>query len=152
MKGGLMGAPPQDSEALEREIRVAASPETVFSFFADPAKMTRWKGKSATLDPRPGGIYRVDMNGRDIARGEYVEVVPHSRVVFTWGWEAEGSPLPPGSSTVEVSFIPDGDGTIVRLRHLGLPADQRDAHDEGWTHYMARLAVAGAGQDPGTNP
>ena len=147
-----MKVSPQESEVLEREIRVAASPETVFSFFTDPEKMTRWKGKSATLDPRPGGIYRVDMNGRDIARGEYVEVVPHSRVVFTWGWEGEGSPLPPGSSTVEVTFIPDGDGTIVRLRHLGLPADQRDAHAEGWTHYMARLAVAGAGEVPGADP
>ena len=147
-----MKVSPQESEVLEREIRVAASPETVFSFFTDPEKMTRWKGKSATLDPRPGGIYRVDMNGRDIARGEYVEVVPHSRVEFTWGWEGEGSPLPPGSSTVEVSFIPDGDGTIVRLRHLGLPADQRDAHAEGWSHYMARLAVAGAGEAPGADP
>ena len=147
-----MGAPPQDSEALEREIRVAATPETVFSFFTDPSKMTRWQGKSATLDPRPGGIYRVDMNGRDIARGEYVEVVPHSRVVFTWGWEGEGSPLPPGSSTVEVSLIPDGDGTIVRLRHLGLPTEQRSQHAEGWEHFLARLAIAAEGRDAGPDP
>ena len=75
----------QKSEVLEREVRIAASPETVFSFFTDPDQMVRWKGKAATLDPRPGGIYRVDMNGSDIARGEYVEVEPPSRVVFTWG-------------------------------------------------------------------
>ena len=63
---------PHESEVLEREIRVGARPETVFPFFTDPEKMVRWMGKQATLDPRPGGIYRVDVTGRDIARGEYV--------------------------------------------------------------------------------
>ena len=143
---------PHDSDVLEREIRVGARPETVFPFFTDPEKMVRWMGKQATLDPRPGGIYRVDVTGRDIARGEYVEVVPNSRVVFTWGWEGDGNPVPPGSSTVEVSLIPDGDGTIVRLRHLGLPADHGDGHAEGWEHYMARLVPAVAGKDPGPDP
>src|SRR5688500_7356014 len=106
------------SDAVEREVRIAASPEVVFDFFIDPAKKVLWKGSQAALDPRPGGMYRVHVTNRDIARGEYVEIVPHSRVVFTWGWE-EG-PVPPGSTTVEVTLTPDGDGTIVRLRHLGL--------------------------------
>lgn len=146
-----MGAT-QESDAVELEVRIAARPETVFSFFTDPAKMTRWKGISATLEPRNDGVYRVDINGRNIARGQYLEVVPYSRLVFTWGWEGEGSPLPPGSSTVEVTLIPDGNGTIVRLRHFGLPADQRDAHAEGWNHYLPRLAIAAAGGDPGPDP
>jgi uncharacterized protein YndB with AHSA1/START domain len=70
-------------------------------------------------------------------------------VVFTWGWPGEHSPLPPGSSTVEITLIPDGDGTLLRLRHLGLPADQLPLHDRGWEHYLARLIVAGEGGDPG---
>ena len=141
-----------ESGVVEREIRIAARPETVFSFFIDPEKMTRWKGIGVTLEPHPGGTYRVDMNGNNIARGEYLEVVPNSRVVFSWGWEGEGSALPPGSSRVEVTLTPDNEGTIVLLRHLGLPADQQDAHAEGWEHYMARLAIAGAGGDPGPDP
>ena len=140
------------SEVLEREVRIEAPPETVFTFLTDPQLMTKWQGQSATLDPRPGGIYRVDMNGEHIARGEYVEVVPHSRVVFTWGWEGDGSPLPPGASTVEISLTPDGDGTIVRLRHLGLSPEQRQAHAEGWELYLPRLSLAASGQDPGPVP
>ena len=140
---------PHSSSALEKEVRIRARPETIFPFFTDPEKMMRSKGIDVTLDPRPGGIYRVNMNGRNVARGEYIELVSWTRVVFSWGWEGEDSPVPPGSSTVEVSLIPDGDETIVRLRHLGLPADQQEAHDEGWTHYMARLATAAGGQDPG---
>lgn len=92
------------------------------------------------------------MNGRDIERGEFVEVVPYSRIVFSFGWEAGGAPVPPGSSTVEVELVPDGDGTIVRVKHSGLPAEAREAHTRGWAHYLARLAIAAAGGDPGPDP
>lgn len=143
---------PGATDAIEREVRIAAKPETIFPFFTDPDKMMRWKGINVTLDPKPGGAYRVDMNGRDVASGRYVEVVPFTRVVFTWGWEGADSIVPPGSSTVEISLVPDGEGTIVRLRHTGLPEDQRQPHTEGWDHYLERLALAGAGSDPGPDP
>jgi uncharacterized protein YndB with AHSA1/START domain len=130
-----------EEEPVEVETWVRAAPEVVFSFFTDPDKYPRWQGQKAELDPRPGGRYRVDMDGTNVARGEYVEVDPPRRVVFTWGFE--GSPgMPPGSSTVEVTLIPDGDGTIVRLRHTGLPdQDSRAQHEAGWQHYTQRLVV-----------
>jgi uncharacterized protein YndB with AHSA1/START domain len=137
---------------LEREVRVEAPPDVVFQFFVDPDQMVRWKGVAATLDPRPGGVYRVNVTGTHVARGEYVEVVPNERVVFTWGWEDEGNPVPPGASRVEVTLVPDGSATIVRLRHLGLPGGPEDRHADGWEHYMARLVVAGAGGDAGPDP
>src|SRR4051794_39149003 len=94
------------SGVVEREIRIDARPETVFGFFTDPELLLRWKGLEATLEPRPGGTYRVVVNARSIVRGEFVEVTPHTRVVFTWGFEgSEG--LPPGASTVEVMLRPD---------------------------------------------
>ena len=34
----------------------------------------------------------------------------------------------------------------------GLPAAERPGHVSGWTHYLARLRVAGAGRDPGPDP
>ena len=33
------------SDAVVREVRVAARPETVFPFFTDPDRMVRWKGR-----------------------------------------------------------------------------------------------------------
>lgn len=141
-----------EADVVEQEVRIEARPETVSSFLVEPEKMLRWKGVSADLDPRPGGVYRVDMNGRDVAKGEYLEVVPHSRVVFTWGWEGEESAVPPGSTTVEITLTPDGDGTIVRLRHVDLPQDQRQPHSEGWPHYIERLVTAAGGGDPGPAP
>ena len=137
-------------DVLEREVRIAARPETIFSFFTDPVKLVRWKGMKAELNPRPGGVYRVNINGRDVAKGEYLEIVPYSRIVFTWGWE--NSALPPGSSTVEITLTPDGAETVVRLRHLGLPSEHYELHANGWDHYLPRLVVAAKGGDPGPDP
>ncbi len=140
------------ADTIERQIHIAARPEIVFSYFTDPAKLIHWKGVKAILDPRPGGIYRVEINERNVVRGEYVEVVPYTRIVFTWGWEGENSPLPPGTTTVEIQLTPDDTGTIVQLRHLGLPADQRGSHIEGWDHFLPRLIVAVEKGDAGPDP
>jgi uncharacterized protein YndB with AHSA1/START domain len=144
----------EQRNAVEREVRIAARPETVFAFFTDPDKMTQWKGTRAELDPRPGGVYRVEINEQAIAVGEYVEIDPPSKVVFTWGWEGQEAgggehAVPPGSSRVEVSLQPDGDGTLVRLRHLDLPEQAREIHGQGWDLYLGRLAAVAAGEDPG---
>ena len=127
---------------IEREVRVAARPETVFAFWTDPAKMARWMGRDIRLDPRPGGELRIDYNGSDIASGAFVELDPPTRIVLTWGWEAAGDATPPGASTVEVDFVPDGDGTIVRLRHSGLVEEAVSGHAEGWDHFLPSLVAA----------
>jgi uncharacterized protein YndB with AHSA1/START domain len=93
---------------IEREIHIDARRETVFAFFTDPEKLARWKGQQATLDARPGGVFEIVFNEQDIVQGEYVEIIPHERLVFTWGWVGETSPLPPGSSRVEISLIAVG--------------------------------------------
>jgi len=138
--------------AVVCEMEIAAAPETVFAFFTDPELMVRWMGEEATLAPHPGGACRIRVHGDNVARGEYVAVEPPSRVVFTWGWENEDSPVPPGSSTVEVVLAPSRVGTVVTLSHGGLPVEAREPHGAGWTHYLARLAIAGTGGDPGPDP
>ena len=131
------------------ERHVKASPETVFKFFTDAECWLRWQGVTAVIEPRPGGRFRMDVRGEGYASGRFVEVTPPRRVVFTWGWEIEGSPVSPGSSTVEVDLEPDGDGTLVRLTHRDLPADAFTEHQAGWEHYLDRLAVSATGRDPG---
>lgn len=141
-------------DVVTLEVRIDARPETVFPYFTDPEKMIAWMGTSARLDARTGGVYRVDVTPGASAEGEYVEVDPPRRVVFSWGWRAgTGHPVGPGESTVEVDLIPDGGGTIVRLRHKGLPDDeQRELHADGWNHFLPRLQIAAGGGDPGPDP
>jgi uncharacterized protein YndB with AHSA1/START domain len=129
---------------IEREIFIAASPETVFRFFVDPAFMARWFGEQHTLDPRPGGIFRVEVSAGNIVHGTYTEVMPHRRIAFTWGWEGRGD-LPPGRSLVEIELVPKESGTLLRLRHSGLPKKTAEApftpedHRKRWANYLARL-------------
>ena len=81
---------------LVREILIDATPETIFPFLTEPEKYIEWEGTEAELDPRPGGVYRVLIAGEHQSAGEFVEVVPNERVVYTFGWEQEGNPITPG--------------------------------------------------------
>ena len=138
--------------AIERVVVIEARPETIFPFFTDPDLYSQWGGV-ATLDPRPGGIFRSAVNAAHIARGEFVAVEPPHRVVFTWGWEAEDSAVPPGASTVEVTLTPQGEQTTLRLVHRDLPSPElATSHTVGWDHYLERLRILGAGGDPGPDP
>jgi uncharacterized protein YndB with AHSA1/START domain len=134
---------------LTRDTLIDATPETIWPFLVDPARHVEWLGTVADIDPRPGGHYRVLVGGQHQSVGEYVEVVPYERVVFTFGWEQEGNPITPGSSTVEISLQREGDKTRVRLTHSGIPADAVSDHTGGWDHYLDRLATRVTGGDPG---
>ena len=136
---------------VKSEIRIEAAPEAIFPFLTDPQKIVRWKGVDATLEASPGGSYRVNVTGVKHAVGEYVEVDPPHRVVFTWGWEGDEQ-LPPGSSTVTIELVSDGDGTLVRLTHSGLPEGADAAQLQGWEHFLPRLAIVASGGDPGPDP
>jgi uncharacterized protein YndB with AHSA1/START domain len=134
---------------LTREVVMDASPTTIFPFLTDPAQHVRWMGTQAELDPRLGGTYRVLVQGKHPGVGEFVEVVPDRKVVFTFGWDEPDHPIPAGSTEVEITLIPDGGKTRVRLVHRGLPDDAVADHTQGWDHYLDRLAVASAGGNPG---
>jgi uncharacterized protein YndB with AHSA1/START domain len=134
---------------IEIERRIEARPEVVFAYFTDADRYTRWMGLDAELEARPGGIYRVQAPHGHYASGSFVVVEHPTRIVFTWGWEGDPE-VPPGSSTVEVSFTGDGEATIVRLTHDGLPGPDAFAiHAQGWERYLGRLGIAATGGDPG---
>jgi uncharacterized protein YndB with AHSA1/START domain len=134
------------TEPIVHERQIDASPETVFAFFTDPEKLTRWLAVEATLDPRPGGVCHQTHIGnqgdRYLMRGEFVEVSFPNRVVFTWGFENENMQTRPGESTVEVTLEPRDGGTWLRLEHRDLPEAERGDHDGGWATMLGRLAEA----------
>jgi uncharacterized protein YndB with AHSA1/START domain len=127
---------------VKREIFIAASPEVVFSFLIDSALMTYWMGASHKLEPRPGGIFEVEVSPGNIARGVFTEVTPPHRVAFTWGWDSQDqelATLPPGQSLVEIELIRKEGGTLLRLCHSRLPESLLDIHRERWAVHTSRL-------------
>jgi uncharacterized protein YndB with AHSA1/START domain len=123
---------------LTATVRISAPPADIFPYFVDPALMVQWIGEWADLHPEPGGTFALDF-AKTPVRGEYVEVEPPRRVVFTWGVAGNDS-LPPGSTTVEVVLTADGSDTVVELFHHNLPVAEFDRHLEGWIAMLDRLA------------
>jgi uncharacterized protein YndB with AHSA1/START domain len=130
------------------ERRIAARPSDVYSYLTDSVRWARWQGDTAEIEAVPGGVFRMVMANGTTAEGQFVQLVPDARVVFTWGWQGHPT-VPPGSSTVEIELAPDGEGTLLRLTHRGLPQNDRPIHAAGWDHYLPRLAIASAGGEPG---
>ena len=142
-----------ESTTVERELAIDADPETVWEFLVDPEKATRWMGMSASLDPRPGGAYRIEVIPGNVAIGEYIELDRPRRIVQTWGWEPGGAgDVAPESTRIEIDLIPNGDGTTLRFRHELPTAKAAESHAHGWDHYFERLIVAARGDDPGVDP
>jgi uncharacterized protein YndB with AHSA1/START domain len=130
-------------EPVVQEVRIEAPPERVFPFLVEPGLMTRWFGREATLDARPGGIFHVDVDGAHVAAGEFVTVEPPRRVVFTFGWEDPAEAVQAGQSTVEITLLPDGGGTLLGLEHRDLPnEEERTGHAEGWSYFLSKLPEA----------
>jgi uncharacterized protein YndB with AHSA1/START domain len=137
---------------VRREVQIAAPPATVFAFLTDPEKILRWMGTDAIVEPRFNGLYLVNVTGEDIAQGRFTEVIPVHRLAYSFGWKG-GEKVPPESSLIEIDLIEQDGGTQLRMTHSGLPdAETCASHEQGWTHYLARLAVAAAGGDPGRDP
>jgi uncharacterized protein YndB with AHSA1/START domain len=134
------------TKVVEQSVRISARPETVWQYWTDPQRMCAWWGAAAELDPRPGGICRVEMAGGPVMRGEYLELDPFERLVFSFGWEpTDGGPdIEPGSSRVEVTFVADAGDTIMTLRHSGIPEVYADLHRSGWSQFLPLLAEAAA--------
>ena len=69
-----------------------------------------------------------------------MELVPHRRLVFTYGWEDGQMGVPPGSTTVEIDLVEEDSGTTVRLVHHGLPPEAVEDHERGWAYFSGRPA------------
>jgi len=129
---------------LERTVLIHATRETVFRYFTDSARFAAWWGEGSTIDARPGGAMRIRHPNGVLASGEVVEVLPPSRVVFTYGYEDPAKPVPPGSSRVVVTLDEREDGTLLRLRHELPDAASRDQHVQGWRYQLAVFANVAA--------
>ena len=137
------------AEPYRESIHIAAEPAIVFEYFTKPDALVRWMGDRAVLDPRPGGEFTLYFGDRCV-EGRYVEVDRPRRLVISWGRRGSRE-LPAFASTLEVFFTPEGEGTLVRIVHHGLPEGEATRHALGWQHYLARLQLVGSGSEPGSH-
>jgi len=131
---------------LERSYPVA--PEKVWRAWTDPQAIKKWWGPGgdqpvsiAELDVRAGGRFRIVFGGPagtdHEVQGEYREVVPDRKLVFTWIWPRT---TPERESLVTIVFRKSGAGTELVFRHEQLFDETvRDGHKRGWSESFVKL-------------
>ena len=139
----------QDKTSLEIVRFINVPTDRVYDAWTDPAQLRLWFGpeqvrtRNITADVRVGGKYRWDLTspeGEEMsAFGEYKELLPGKRIVFTWQW-ADDEAWENHTSVVTVEFVESRGGTELRLKHEQLPSEEsRDCHNEGWNSVLERL-------------
>jgi uncharacterized protein YndB with AHSA1/START domain len=145
--------------AVRRERVLSASPAAVYRAWLEPDLLRRWLAPGgmevarAEVDARVGGRYRVWQSsaGRPVGGfdAELLELVPHERIVFRWGFvgpDREAGPVFDSLLTVTLRGTADG-GTRLVLAHERLDALAAampmvaEQVGGGWDEVLDRLAV-----------
>lgn len=128
-------------QLVDIELDIEAPPELVFDLFTTPEGLTQWMASDAAVDLRPDGSWRWIHEDGNACAGTYESIERPHRLAFTYGWErGPFSDIEPGSTRVEVTFVPSGSGTRLHLTHSGLGPDRSEQHHGGWTHFLGALA------------
>ena len=124
--------------------RIAAPPDRVFDAWLDPDNAGKWlfatpdgRMERVEIDPRVGGRFRIDeRRGDEVAEhfGTYVEIDRPRRLAFDFGTSFESTP-----TRITVTIEPDGDGSLVTIRHEGVWADWEEKTRQGWGMILASL-------------
>jgi uncharacterized protein YndB with AHSA1/START domain len=139
-----------EAEKLSLEIKrfIRAPRDQVYAAWTDPAQLKEWFGpesvqtRNLIADVRVGGEFRwdlTDQEGKEVTiSGEYREVEPGKKIVFTW--RLEGDEDWKNHSTVTVEFFDREGGTEIRLTHEKLPNEaSRDDHTQGWNSVLDKV-------------
>jgi uncharacterized protein YndB with AHSA1/START domain len=141
----------RDPTAIRIERTFAAPAQEVFDAWTSAELLRRWYPPGADwdtpvadVDLRVGGQLRIVMRSPDGEEfgggGEYREITPPTRLVFTWAWDRPD--VATGVQLVEIDFTEHANGTttVVMINH-GLVDDQsRESHREGWEGSFDNLA------------
>ena len=142
---------PQSSDKLSLEIKrfINAPRARVYAAWTDPAQLKEWWGpetvrtRNFAADVRVGGKYRWDLINQEDEEmsvfGEYRELVPEKKIVFTWKWD-DDDVWENRTSIVTIELSDREGGTELLLKHEQLPSEEsRDRHNEGWNSVLDRL-------------
>lgn len=142
----MTSAQAQTSLRMTRLIK--ARREKVFEAWTRPEIVKQWMGPGPVTvtrvlaDARVGGSYRIEMDNagtKYVTFGEYLEVVPNRKLVFTWGWEG-----PNRYETRVTVLLEDRDGgtELTLLHERFASAEDMGHHEHGWTGSLEKLAAA----------
>jgi uncharacterized protein YndB with AHSA1/START domain len=133
-----------------------ASPERVFAAWVNPETVRRWlfaspvdESYTAALDVRVGGAWSITARRHGVdytASGEYLEIDPPRRLVFTFAMLQ----FSPNSDRITVEIAPSGAGCVLTFTQEGvdiadelrqLPEGAEGGSESGWGWMFEALAA-----------
>lgn len=143
------------AEPVVSSAEFVASPARVYKAWTESDEIRSWFGRApnsvrtALIDLRVGGVWRFAFNDTpgsiNALHGEYLEIVPKERLVFTWIHERakpDGVLEETTPSQVTVLFEPFGTGTRLTVRHEGIRQESgRIGVADGWDYGLAGLSA-----------
>lgn len=142
------------STVLRLERVIDATIEQVFDAWATPEELMGWFGPDGCVvtgvetELVVGGRYSISMTvpggGEVYHFGEYLEIEPPSRLVFTWvlsDQPCEGAAGQRAATQVSIILTAVGSKTGLTLLHERLPDSGSVAgHRKGWSGSLERLS------------
>lgn len=137
-----------EKESLSFSKNINASPAEAYRAFTNSTALREWMCDVATTQPRVGGRIYLAWNDGYYASGEYKELEPDKKLVFTWHGRGE-----PATSMVEATFESKDGSTTIDLVHEGIGegpewGQTRQEIEKGWEYALENLAsVFETGED-----
>lgn len=152
-------AEPNDRDLVLTRL-IDATPEALFRCWTEPELIKLWFAPkpwsvpSVKSDLRPGGVCNVTMadeNGNEYpSPGQYLEIVPNQKLVFTDAYVGDWQPSPKAFFTCILTFTPEGGKTRYTAVARHWTPEDRKAHEEigfyeGWSLCAAQMEEVARG-------
>ncbi len=121
----------------------------VFAAWTRPELLVQWWGPhhtrciEAEAELRIGGRFRTVIEepgvGQHEVSGQYLEIVPESRLVFSWAWA--GTPDRVSRVTVNFRVVSDRETEVTLLHDRFADAEAATRHSRGWRESLERLVA-----------
>jgi uncharacterized protein YndB with AHSA1/START domain len=135
-----------ETAPIVRSAEIRTTPERLFELLTEPEALEQWWPDVAELEPRLGGLIRMEFRGGEsVVTGEITRFEPPRALGFTWV-RAES----PGVTTrVDFTVVPLAEGrSRIEVVHSGWEQapELRPLHDAGWAHFLGCLVDLAEGR------
>ncbi len=141
-----MTEPATETRPIVRAVDVRGTPERLFELLTEPEALARWWPDVAELEPRLGGLVRMEFRGGEsVVTGEVTRFEPPNALGLTW-IRAE---TPSATTRIDLTVTPLDEGRCRdQVVHSGWEAapELRPLHDAGWGHFLTCLADLAEGR------
>ena len=115
---------------ITQSVVIGSTPDKVYDALMDSKSHAAFTGSPARMSSVVGGKFTA---WEGYILGKNLQLVRGKKIVQEWSTTEWPKGYPP--SRLEITLTKSKDGTILKMVHSKVPAEQRDDYAEGWRSY-----------------